>query len=351
MKKYGLLLILFLLVLSAIDSSAAKYEFKIIGMKGSVKVKTSKNKKWIKGKTAATLGKKDRIKLGKKSYCGLVHKNGKTIELTKSGVYKISSLMKKVKKKDSDVTKKFADYVSDEISETDDLFATGDYQSNMGSTGAVERATDNDKNTEGKIARTMGMDEGDFSGLNETMTFLNSFDSDKLKIRLPRTSYLLDDEVQLSWYAREGVKMYHIEVFDANSKIILKDSTDKLFMNVNLKKIGMKESQCYYWHIWIDGEASNISCIYLMADTQKKKIEKMVKDIKKDYSDRQATRYLILAQLYEDENIQNRAEEAYRKALEIAPNTEGYKRLYAKYLLKLGLLEEAKEVAGVDDKK
>lgn len=346
MKKSAFLILLFVFSFVFGELSAASYEFKIIGMKGDVKVKTAKKNKWIKAKTAGKLGKKDRIKLGKNSYVGLVHKNGKTIELKKRGEYKISSLMKKVKKKGSDVSSKFADYVSEEISETDDLFASGDYQENMGTTGAVERATDNDRNSEGKISSMTGLDENEFSGLNETMSFLNSFESDKLEVRIPKVSYVIDEVVLFSWYAKDGVSKYKFELYDAKNKMIYTEETDQIALVLNLREKGIKEGKCYYWHIKAGEEVSDESCIFLVGKQRSDEIKEMVNSIESTYDEDSATRYLVLAQLYDDENLQNRADIAYQKALELSPDTEGYKRLYAKYLLKLGLKDEAMEIAG-----
>ncbi|MFA6571784.1 MAG: hypothetical protein WCT77_11190 [Bacteroidota bacterium] len=53
---------------------------------------------------------------------------------------------------------------------------------------------------------------------------------------------------------------------------------------------------------------------------------------------------LIVAAYFEDANVMSGAVDAYRSALEIAPGVQSYKSLYARYLTRIGLTDEAKRV-------
>ena len=50
---------------------------------------------------------------------------------------------------------------------------------------------------------------------------------------------------------------------------------------------------------------------------------------------------MLLASIYEDENIMNRAIDSYEEALRLEPDVDGYRTLYARYLSRIGLDDEA----------
>ena len=70
-----------------------------------------------------------------------------------------------------------------------------------------------------------------------------------------------------------------------------------------------------------------------------------IENMKKELDPRSsALDNIILASFYSDHNIQQNAIECYEKAIQLAPDSDDYKKLYAMFLNKSGLTKEAMNV-------
>src|SRR5688572_5081406 len=70
------------------------YTFKVLANKGTNEVKSGEN--WAPLKTGASLKKGDELKLAANGYVGLVHVQGKPMEVKEAGSYKVDDLAAKV---------------------------------------------------------------------------------------------------------------------------------------------------------------------------------------------------------------------------------------------------------------
>src|SRR3990172_7857374 len=144
MKTLRISLISCILAIALVTTAFSQgYEFKIMASKGKADVQKENSKTWDKVKLGTKVISNDKIKLTGNSYISLVHKSGKTLELKTAGTYSVGELSKKVGDNKANVSKRFADYLLDEISSSEDLLASGDHRKKMETTGSVERSMDN----------------------------------------------------------------------------------------------------------------------------------------------------------------------------------------------------------------
>jgi hypothetical protein len=332
-------LIAFFIVYSL--SLAEEPEFRVLGVKGTVKLE-SKNNVWKDIKAGDQIFKNGKIKVDEASYLGLVHISGRTIEIKNAGTYSVSKLSKEVASMKSSTAQKFAKFVVDEIGAGDDMLASKDYHRNMETTGAVERATGGDVNYTGTLSGMTGTDMSKYSGLNETMDFLFKNNKEYIQAKLPRTSYVIDSVLTFNWYKNPNVVVYEFEIIDINNSVFYSSKTSDTSISLNLNNSGLKHGINYYWYVKSENISSDQYCINWMTDREQERVVEDIEPINETLEiGKNAASLMILASYYEDENIMNRAVESYQEALNLEPGVKGYKTLYARYLSRIGLENEA----------
>lgn len=120
--------------LSATASLAQDYVFKVMASNGNVVQKNPAKRLWA----GSQLQGNDLINVPEKGYVGLMHKNGRTIELKQAGDYKISDLAGKVGGSSS-ITSKYANYVAGEMSKADKVDINKNHRKYSSITGSVSR--------------------------------------------------------------------------------------------------------------------------------------------------------------------------------------------------------------------
>ena len=316
-------------------------EFNVLAANGKPLVKKSGGK-WHKLSAGDKLFKNDVIKISKDSYLGMVHSSGRTKELTSPGTYDVSKLSKEVASKKNSLTKRIADFVFSEISDADDLLSSYDYHEYMDLTGAVERAVGNDVDAYEKIENMAGTDHSLSSNLNESGILSALEEMSRLIIRLPRSSYLIDPAVNFSWYKNPDAQVYTFSLTDRFNNVIYEKNTSDTSLSLNLDDVGIEKGKCYYWHVSSGGSKSDEQCIYRMEDRMASEIDDSLKVMRKGFGKHiSPVDCLIMASFYEEFNIMNKADDAYQKALELAPQVDDFKKLYALYLRRIGLIGEA----------
>jgi len=296
-------------LLLTVNISFAGHEFDVLTTKGDIKIKKENSTKWESLDKGQKLFSKDQLKLNKGAYLSLVHTNGNPVEVNKSGNYSISKLSSKAKSKKSNVTKKFTNFIIDELGESDDLLSSGDLSESMSTLGAVERAIDK-------------------NGIN---------------VRLPKSTYLIDNQVNLSWYEKEGAKSYKFTLRNPDDEVVMSKELDGTALDINLDDVKVEDGECYYWSITVDDKTSQEYCLYRMTKEEAEEVTNDVSSITAELGEDAAIGQLVLASYYAKKKVVNRAIAAYQKAIEISPEVEKYKFLYAKYLTSLGLQSEAEK--------
>lgn len=272
------------------------------------------NVKYIKGvvekndeivKIGSTLKNTDYIVVKKDSKIVMISKNNVTISVDKSGFYSILKLEDIANTKSTNVTKKFTKYILDELSDSEDLLASGNINNNMSTLGAVERA------------------------INNKLFFYDNI-----------STYSIDDNHTFTWNYEGDVTFF---IKNADNEILYKLTTSSNEIHVNLKNIGLDSGICYFFSITQGYNTSEEYCIYRMTEHEldifKQEYLKLIYGIELN----NPVDYLILAKFYETNRIINKVFSSYEKAIELDPNPL-YKMMYKNYLIKIGLFEKAKKI-------
>lgn len=344
MKKISIAILL--LAVFGFTLHAAEPEFKVIAVKGNAQYKKSGRGSWLKITTGSKFYNKDKLLLKGDAYLGMVHKTGRTYELTKPATYKVSTLSKKVSAKQSDVNKRMADYVFDEMSDVDDLLAQDDYHDDMGTLGSVERAVGGDVDILGKAADLAGANQETKNGLSYFSDVFASSD-EFLNSRIPRNSYLIDSDLELSWYSLEGNPTYKIIIKNRFDKNVFEKKTKDTVLKLDMAKIGLMKDSCYWWHISTPEARSSDYCILWLSEENGKDVYREVNSLNNIIGQRPgALDYLIMAKFYDEQNIVNRAFECYEKAVAASHGVDNYKKMFAKFLKRKGLYAESDMLLG-----
>lgn len=296
----------------AVSLYAATPDFKVVTSNGDIQIKRSNSNDWVNLKSGDQLFGDDQIKIGNKGTLALVHANGSTMEQKNSGTYSVKKLASMATAQKSDVTKKFTKYIVSELSSNEDMTSDGDHRKQMKITGSVERA--------------MGKAAG-------------------IEAKYPRSSFFIDKKITFSWYKLESAKEYTFIIKDNAGSKVYEKKVNGTEISLNLDESKMKKGEYYNWHVESNGKSSEDFSIYRMTDDEIAQVNKDVSEIVGDMGkDAGAIGKLVLASYYEEKNIVNRAVSSYEDALKASPEVKNYKKIFAQYLSRIGLQNEAKTI-------
>lgn len=129
--KTRLLAFAFFFASSGLMAQNNDVAFKVLVNKGKSEVKAGSS--WQALKVGASLKATDEVKVTDNSYIGLVHINGKPLELKKPGNYKVAALAQQINQGSSSVLNKYTDFI---------LSSNTEKKNRLAATGAVHRGTD-----------------------------------------------------------------------------------------------------------------------------------------------------------------------------------------------------------------
>lgn len=291
---------------------AGNPEFKVKQVSGDAQIK--KSGKWEKLSSGSSLAISDQIKLGNGSKVTLDHSSGKSINVDKSGFYSVAKLAAKAKTNKTNVSSKLASSLLDELSDSDDLLASGNVNDNMATLGAVERA------------------------------FNNKFTSSSIMASLPRSSYSVDNTVNFTWNPLQGATSYKFEIKNGIDEIVYSKEVSATELSVNLDEAKVPFDECYYWMVSSGDKTSEEFCIFRMNADQAASIKSEIENLKGELDLSNSLDNMILAKFFADNKIVTEATQYFEKAIELDSEVAAYKVMYAKYLLSIGLNEEAMAV-------
>jgi hypothetical protein len=317
----------------------AQAKFKVLAVRGGVTV----------GKSApAKLGQQvkigDNIVVPKNGYISLAHMNGRTVELKKSGTYAVTDLDKAASKKSKSSTDKFAAYVLTELTEVNEPVTFGDTRrSNMRTTGSVERAMGDDVSAWDSLLNIVGA-PGELQALAVVQSSAVA-KGEVFSVIMPRHTRLLADTVRFEWHRTPKVTTFKVVVTDREDKAVHSVTVSDTFYTATTAAMNLKEGQLYYWHVENSADASYRTdeyALYRLTGEERVSSEQLIADVRSEYdSDEAAIGQLILGAAFEDMGLYYDAQRAYKSAVEMAPDIQNYKRMYADFLRRQGLNMEA----------
>lgn len=278
-----------------ITVSAQDYTFKVLVNKGKNEVKLADG--WQSIRVGVSLGSADELRVVENSYVGLVHVNGKPLEVKQAGTYKVVDLAAKVSSGTS-VLNKYTDFILSQNSER---------KNTLVATGAVHRG--------------LGID-----------------------VYLPRAEYaqVYGNKVSVNWNTEKNSGPYIVTFKSIFGDELAKIKTDKDVVEVNLSDEKFKGEENILVEVVTAGNVSGTPDTYMLkklTEEEKQRVQGMSQQIESSLADRTALNQLILAAFYEENQLLIDATTAYIEAMKLAPEVESYKDLYHQFLLRQGLKE------------
>lgn len=291
-----------LLILFVFTSSAKDFKFCVLGKKGTVQVKTSKSKKLEEVKTGDKLFTNDNLVLESGSYVGLVHSNGKTIEITKPGNYKISALANAAEGKKTSVLPVIADMIFNNINRSSELLSNKDNKSAMKTGGYTER------------------------GLGEVT----------LPIISPVKNHYINKNITLCWNSYHGNPEFEFKLMNRFNKLLLNKKSTDTCITFDAESLKLEKGTYYFWIVNLVSDndfKSKEACFKVLTDKEILSLNDTLRQLKEELgSDNSATSNLIYAFFYEQNNLFDEASNSYKQAIKLAPDVYDYVVLYEDFL-------------------
>jgi hypothetical protein len=347
MKNFKILLLVIISLCFSNVLKAQNDEFTVFSKKGDVQVQKGGKGASVSLKVGEKLLSKDKITINTGTMVTLYNtKLKKSIELKKAGSYNVNTLAADLQKKKG-YSDRFKDYVLTEMTASNNLFSSGQ-DDNMNTMGSVDRQI-NIGGTENKLESLTGADKDVSFAVTVLADELAESNSNMIQAKLPRSSYVADKDIEFSWYERKSSGVYEFRIVDITDKVIYSKKLHNTFLTVNLDEAKLEKGKTYYWYV-VDGDMkSNQYSISRLTDSETASIVSLISDI--NYDDMSPLDKLNLATFYEDRNIMNRAIKIYEEVLKDYPDSQEFKRLYSRYLVRIGLFTEATNLSKTETNK
>lgn len=292
-KRFSPLFVLMLFV--AQITFAQQFAFKVLVSKGKNEVKSGGS--WQPIKVGAQLQKNDEIRLSPNAYLGLMHNEGKPLELKEAGAHKVSKLEENLQKGGSSVVAKYTDYILSSNNSANTLKATG----------AVHRGPENIE------------------------VFLPT---------APSFTVVYGDEVILSWNKLDMKGPFDVTLSNPFGDILKEMKTETNSVTINLADRDFQHEDNIMIKVFSKSD-NKVSPDQLMvkrlSKADKERMKKQLDEIAATTSEETALNNLVRAGFFESQNLLIDAATAYQKAAMLAPDVPEYQTYFESFLVRTGL--------------
>jgi hypothetical protein len=292
--------VLLLVLFTASVAYTADYEFRVIGAQGGVEIKRSTGKT-EKAKIGSKLKSGDALLVAESSSANLCHSSGKTVRITVSGTYSISQIENKLGQGNSSVSQKLAKSVIEDMGKSDNMLSSGGMKGKTSLTGAGTRGT---------------------TGI----TPLTAYKSKQFA-----------DDISFKWSRYADEKNYRFVVTNVYDEVILRrDVKDTCFVTNN-RDLKLKTDDYYFWYVSPMSDTTikskNIGFV-ILSDQKITAIRESESQIKLEFSDDVAFQKLILAKLYEQNELMDNALSILGEAIKLSPNDDEVQTAYYSFIVR-----------------
>jgi len=301
MKK--LLLTYLFAALSFLVSIAqtAKEEFKVLSQKGT---NTLNSKALTSG---AKLYGADKLTIGAGGFVGLLHKSGKTVELRQAGSFEIADLSAKVSGTSVSTSKRYTDFVLNELTKDGAEDINKNHRKYMTTTGSVERQ------------------------------------GERIQVFLPTPAAdssvkIISQKLNVNWKNFSKGKTYVIEASNEFSESIFKQETIDTNIVIDLSKVKLGTDNEFYLQIFVKGENSkNYSDKRKIVLLKNNEIKEKEAELNASLTEESSLNHYVKALFYEENKLFVNAADSYQKAIQLDPEVSDYKEGYKSLLFGAGL--------------
>ena len=295
MKTKKLALAGFLLLAFFLTKAQDEIAFKVLVNKGKTEVKAGSS--WQAIKVGSSLKSTDEINVHENSYVGLVHINGKPIELKKPGKYSVAKLSSQVGPGTS-VLNKYTDFI---------LSSNTTKKNSLTATGAVHRG-------------------------------------DELTVLLPvneKNPIIFGNEITVTWEKGKSDGPYEVLLFTMFGDELYKTKTSDTKININLAdKALANEDNILIKVTPMKGSPSATFTLKKLSVADKERIKTEFTQISGEVKDSTAFGKYIEAGFFEKNGLLIDATTAFLQAVELEP---ALREDYNAYLLRTGLKQPPPE--------
>lgn len=294
MKAFRIFFVFFLIA-GSLHAQAPAYTFKVLVSKGKTEVKSVDT--WQTIKVGASLKATDEIKVSENSYLGLIHANGKPLEVRDAGSFKVSELVSRLGA-GSSVMNKYTDFI---------LSSNQEKKSRLSATGAVHRGLIKDV----IILYLSGTDKADLYG----------------------------DKIGLQWEAVDIPGPYEVIFSNLAEDRLARFETTEKQLSVNVNEGPLKDEAVVMAKVISKahpGQGSKDYVIRKLSVANKEQYTKAINEFRASLDDSSALSKYLLAGFFEEKYLLNDALTAYQEAIKLAPDVTLYQEAYNEFLTRLG---------------
>lgn len=282
-----------LFLITSIYAQEAK--FMVLGAKGEIKV----DGKEIHTGDMLLSGQSVEV-TGNAPYLGLASIMGGTLELKKTGTYKINDLEKKIGSQENDLVSKYVDFIKDELT------GSGDVTSTQAKYGSVTR----------------------------------SLKKKPIFFYIPINSNVLKAEINLTWALKSTEKdkdvSFKIYIKDRKHHVLIEDDVKGTEYRLDLNDAKLKDQKYLFYYVEDANNNKIVSDLYAFTIYAEGDSEESSQEIQKLKENNTAIGQLILAKFYEEKGFIVNASTAYEKAITLSNGDEQFVKLYENFQTRYG---------------
>jgi hypothetical protein len=189
--------------------------FKVLGVSGNVKLQIDGQVRNLRPGTKLEAGQVLIIESG---YCGLMHANGKILEIKTPGSFPATNLAKSITgNSKTKVSDKYLEYVLGQLSKAEEKDMETNVRKYMDVPGSVQR---------GSSKPNTG---------NAASIYVDLFSSNQI----------MSAPYYISWTPITGSKGYEVNLIDRFDEIIMQQKSDSAFTEIDFSKLLIKEKESY----------------------------------------------------------------------------------------------------------
>jgi len=309
MKKILSKIFFNILLVLLLDSNAhaQQYSFKVLTFSGKVDYRSASTQSWKPIQTSESLKKDYKIRLEKNSYAALMYNDGRTMEIQDEGIFEIKDLEQNIKQSKISVTQKFANFVAQEI------ITDKSEKKNMKTFAAVVRVKPN-----------------------------------HIDAAIPSFTSVLDPSIDFLWYSYPSTEKYIFSILSSENTPIFMDLVEDTSYSLDAEKLKLSREKIYKWFIF-DADnpriVSDTNTISVLSNNNRGFILDTLQMFNNEIeSNETPLNVLSLGAFYERNNLNLDALNQFSRVVVLAPESEEYKKLLAKFLIKHKLYLKASEL-------
>lgn len=311
MKKVFVIICALVITLAAQANGGGDNDFVAFSLKGKVQHKQkATDKGWTAVATKTQFYKGGIVKLNKGDELVLLHKNYKTVKLTKPGEYKIENLIKEAEKQPTDESTAYLQFIWKEFnkSHSDAESYHSDY---MKTKGGVER-----------------------SGCTRPIMLTPVYGEKEY-----------GNNITLSWAEETGVATYTVVFFEnelEDTKLLELDVVGTS-LTLSAQTFWFRPGKTYFWVAYPKGKPN--CARFSFSIVKEEEAQKFIAEVKAEYdaTTKSALDAVKTASKLEEAGYMNEAGNYYKLAMETANHADEYKIIYSSWLARNGNFEEAKK--------